>query len=83
MTTTPVRVTTDTTDITDITDQDPQDPWSPAEFEERLRDVAATRYHDRHPFNVRMHEGALTPAELRRWITNRFHYQRHIPSRTP
>jgi pyrroloquinoline-quinone synthase len=26
-----------------------------------------------------MHEGALTPAELRRWILNRFHYQRHIP----
>ncbi|WP_419998640.1 pyrroloquinoline-quinone synthase PqqC [Streptomyces boninensis] len=48
-------------------------------LEERLRAVARERYHDRHPFNVRMHEGALSPAELRRWILNRFHYQRHIP----
>lgn len=53
--------------------------WSREEFTARLRAVAAERYHDRHPFNVRMHEGALTPAELRRWILNRFHYQRHIP----
>ncbi|WP_326655474.1 MULTISPECIES: pyrroloquinoline-quinone synthase PqqC [unclassified Streptomyces] len=44
-----------------------------------MRAVPAERYHDRHPFNVRMHEGALTPDELRRWILNRFHYQRHIP----
>ncbi|MEI5097580.1 pyrroloquinoline-quinone synthase PqqC [Streptomyces sp. PmtG] len=44
-----------------------------------MRAVSALRYHDRHPFNVRMHDGDLTPAELRRWIANRFHYQRHIP----
>lgn len=37
------------------------------------------RYHHRHPFNIRMHSGGLSPAELRRWIVNRFHYQRHIP----
>ncbi|MFI0776699.1 pyrroloquinoline-quinone synthase PqqC [Streptomyces sp. NPDC021212] len=48
-------------------------------LEERLRAVAQERYHDRHPFNLRMHAGDLTPAELRRWILNRFHYQRHIP----
>ncbi|MEV0183353.1 pyrroloquinoline-quinone synthase PqqC [Streptomyces sp. NPDC050625] len=54
-------------------------PWSREEFEERLRVVAEKHYHDRHPFNLRMHEGRLSPAELRRWITNRFHYQRHIP----
>ncbi|MGW2562348.1 pyrroloquinoline-quinone synthase PqqC [Streptomyces sp. NPDC001514] len=53
--------------------------WSREELTARLRAVAAERYHDRHPFNVRMHEGGLTPAELRRWILNRFHYQRHIP----
>ena len=29
-----------------------------------------------------MHAGELTPDELRGWILNRFHYQRHIPSRT-
>ncbi|WP_051926346.1 pyrroloquinoline-quinone synthase PqqC [Streptomyces durhamensis] len=55
------------------------EPWSPAEFESRLRAVGQERYHDRHPFNVRMHTGALSPAELRCWIANRFHYQRHIP----
>ncbi|MGW7425023.1 pyrroloquinoline-quinone synthase PqqC [Streptomyces sp. NPDC054813] len=54
-------------------------PWPVTEFTERLRAVTADRYHDRHPFNQRMHRGELTPAELRRWITNRFHYQRHIP----
>ncbi|WP_455358969.1 pyrroloquinoline-quinone synthase PqqC [Streptomyces sp. SYSU K21746] len=55
------------------------EPWSPAEFEARLRAVGEERYHDRHTFNVRMHSGDLSPAELRRWIANRFHYQRHIP----
>jgi pyrroloquinoline-quinone synthase len=54
-------------------------PWSPAAFEDRLREVARQRYHDRHPFNVRMHEGRLSPQELRTWVANRFHYQRHIP----
>lgn len=48
-------------------------------LEHRLRAVARERYHDRHPFNVRMHQGELTPDELRCWILNRFHYQRHIP----
>ncbi|MFJ8942896.1 pyrroloquinoline-quinone synthase PqqC [Streptomyces sp. NPDC102395] len=57
----------------------PTEPWSPVEFEARLRTVGQERYHDRHPFNVRMHEGDLSPAEIRRWIVNRFHYQRHIP----
>jgi pyrroloquinoline-quinone synthase len=50
-----------------------------ARLTERLRAVAAERYHDRHPFNRRMHRGELSPAELRSWIANRFHYQRHIP----
>ncbi|MDX6363502.1 MAG: pyrroloquinoline-quinone synthase, partial [Streptomyces sp.] len=54
-------------------------PWGAPEFTERLRAVAEEHYHDRHPFNVRMHQGELTPGELRRWIANRFHYQRHIP----
>lgn len=55
------------------------EPWSPSAFEDRLRAVAQERYHDRHPFNVRMHEGDLSPEEVRAWIANRFHYQRHIP----
>ncbi|SDD83053.1 pyrroloquinoline-quinone synthase PqqC [Streptomyces prasinopilosus] len=67
-------MTTGTTPLTEHTD-----PWSPADLEGRLRDVARDHYHDRHPFNIRMHNGDLRPGELRRWITNRFHYQRHIP----
>lgn len=64
---------------TPVSDDGAAAPWGTAEFTERLRAVAEDRYHDRHPFNVRMHQGELTPAELRRWIINRFHYQRHIP----
>ncbi|GGO80651.1 pyrroloquinoline-quinone synthase PqqC [Wenjunlia tyrosinilytica] len=55
------------------------DRWSPEEFESRLRAVARARYHHLHPFNLRMHRGGLTPDEIRLWIINRFHYQRHIP----
>jgi pyrroloquinoline-quinone synthase len=55
------------------------EPWTAVEFEERLRALVDRRYHHRHPFNRRMHEGELTPVEVRRWILNRFHYQRHIP----
>ncbi|MEU5882439.1 pyrroloquinoline-quinone synthase PqqC [Spirillospora sp. NPDC047279] len=54
-------------------------PWTPHELETRLRAHAAEHYHHRHPFNLRMHDGLLAPEELRRWILNRFHYQRHIP----
>lgn len=48
-------------------------------LEARLGELAEARYHHRHPFNLRMHEGLLAPEELRRWVLNRFHYQRHIP----
>ncbi|MFE5810127.1 pyrroloquinoline-quinone synthase PqqC [Streptomyces sp. NPDC056491] len=53
--------------------------WAQAEFEERLRAVVERHYHDRHPFHVRMHEGMLSPAEVRRWISSRFYYQQNIP----
>ncbi|MGW0882334.1 pyrroloquinoline-quinone synthase PqqC [Streptomyces sp. NPDC002671] len=49
------------------------------DFESELRAVPERRYHHRHPFSLRMHRGELTPAELRTWILNRFHYQRHLP----
>lgn len=53
--------------------------WTPAAFEARLREEGAARYHDRHPFNARMHAGGLTKAELQRWVLNRFYYQTRIP----
>jgi pyrroloquinoline-quinone synthase len=54
-------------------------PLPARELEVRLRALADERYHHRHPFNLRMHDGDLSPQELRRWVLNRFHYQRHIP----
>lgn len=48
-------------------------------FVARLRDIGARKYHDKHPFHVRMNEGRLTPAQLRVWALNRFYYQRAIP----
>src|SRR5438309_12087594 len=41
--------------------------------------VGAARYHDKHPFHRRMHEGLLRPDELRRWVLNRYYYQTRIP----
>lgn len=49
------------------------------ELEGRLRRVLAERYHDKHPFNVRMHEGALQRAEIQTWVRNRYYYQTRIP----
>ncbi|MET7527230.1 pyrroloquinoline-quinone synthase PqqC [Streptomyces sp900116325] len=54
-------------------------PLPPAAFESEVRELAQSRYHDRHSFNVRMHRGELSPTELRTWVANRFHYQRSIP----
>jgi pyrroloquinoline-quinone synthase len=54
-------------------------PLGPDDLEARLRAIGATRYHDRHPFNERMHAGTLTPAEIRTWVANRYYYQTRIP----
>jgi pyrroloquinoline-quinone synthase len=53
--------------------------FSVEEFVERLRTEGARRYHDHHPFNVRMHNGELSKVELQRWVQNRFYYQTRIP----
>jgi pyrroloquinoline-quinone synthase len=53
-------------------------PSTPDEFIARLR-AQATRYHNLHPFHRRMDAGELTREELRRWVSNRFYYQRCIP----
>jgi pyrroloquinoline-quinone synthase len=52
---------------------------SPEAFVDRLRAEGAPRYHDLHPFNVRMHAGGLSKSELQRWVENRFYYQTRIP----
>ncbi len=48
-------------------------------FEAALRRVGSERYHDLHPFNLRMHEGSLTRAEIQIWVRNRYYYQTRIP----
>lgn len=53
-------------------------PWSAEEFVSVLR-ARGARYHDLHPFHVRMNAGALTREELQRWVINRYYYQRSIP----
>ncbi len=52
---------------------------SPGELEARLRDVGACRYHDKHPFHVRLHSGRCSREEVRAWALNRFYYQANIP----
>jgi pyrroloquinoline-quinone synthase len=49
--------------------------------EEFIRELRAqgTRYHNLHPFHVRMDAGELTRDELQRWVANRFYYQKCIP----
>src|SRR5689334_2916211 len=50
----------------------------PEQFVARLR-AQGTRYHNLHPFHQRMDAGELTREELRRWVANRFYYQKCIP----
>lgn len=52
---------------------------SSEEFVAALRAVGGRRYHHLHPFHVRMNAGELSPEEIRRWVANRFYYQRNIP----
>jgi pyrroloquinoline-quinone synthase len=54
------------------------EPAPPEEFVARLR-AQGTRYHHLHPFHQRMDAGELTREELRRWVANRFYYQKCIP----
>jgi len=54
-------------------------PWTAVEFEARLRRVGTERYHDKHPFNLRMHAGRLSREELQTWVRNRYYYQTRIP----
>jgi pyrroloquinoline-quinone synthase len=53
--------------------------WDRETFLTHLRAVGMSRYHDRHPFHLRMNRGELTPQQIRGWVVNRFYYQRSIP----
>jgi pyrroloquinoline-quinone synthase len=49
------------------------------EFERQLRAIGEERYHDKHPFHIRLHEGALNQGQVQAWVLNRFYYQKSIP----
>lgn len=53
-------------------------PWTEQELEAALR-AQHQRYHHLHPFHKRMNSGELSPPEIRRWVINRFYYQKSIP----
>ena len=48
-------------------------------LKDRLRAVGVERYHHRHPFHLRMHEGRLTRGQMQAWALNRYYYQSIIP----
>jgi len=52
---------------------------SEAELRQRLQAIGEERYHHKHPFHVRMHEGKLTRAQLQAWAFHRYYYQSRIP----
>lgn len=54
-------------------------PLNRDDFVGWLRREGRSRYHDKHPFHVRMHAGQLSREELQRWVENRFCYQSRIP----
>ena len=49
------------------------------ELRTQLRAVGEERYHHKHPFHLRMHEGRLTRGQLQAWALNRYYYQSMIP----
>jgi pyrroloquinoline-quinone synthase len=53
-------------------------PWTEDELVSVLR-AQGERYHHIHPFHRRMDAGELTKEELRRWVVNRYYYQKIIP----
>jgi pyrroloquinoline-quinone synthase len=52
---------------------------SPEAFLDRLRAEGRRRYHDKHPFHKRMHEGRLSRRQIQAWVENRYYYQTRIP----
>ncbi|MDP9340310.1 MAG: pyrroloquinoline-quinone synthase PqqC [Acidobacteriota bacterium] len=49
------------------------------EFIAGFHAIGEDRYHHKHPFHLRMHEGKLTRGQFQAWALNRYYYQSHIP----
>lgn len=56
-----------------------EEMFSREELRDRLLAVGASRYHHRHPFHLRMHEGLLSRGQMQAWALNRYYYQSRIP----
>ncbi|GBR32651.1 pyrroloquinoline-quinone synthase PqqC [Gluconobacter kondonii] len=54
---------------------------TPDQLEERLRQIGAERYHNRHPFHRKLHDGKLNRAQVQAWALNRYYYQARIPAK--
>jgi pyrroloquinoline-quinone synthase len=52
---------------------------SRVEFLARLKVEGDQRYHDKHPFHLRMHAGELSQSQIQGWVINRYYYQTRIP----
>lgn len=48
-------------------------------FHARLLGIGHERYHDKHPFHIRLHGGECTMTQVRSWVINRYCYQSSIP----
>ena len=57
----------------------PDHPLSSSTFIASLREIGESRYHHKHPFHLRMHEGVLSRGQLQSWALNRYYYQSRIP----
>src|SRR6202171_1712431 len=56
----------------------PQSLLSEADFIAGFDAIGEERYHHKHPFHLRMHEGALTRGQLQAWALNRYYHQSRI-----
>lgn len=56
-----------------------RDPLSAEGLEAALRDIGARRYHNLHPFHLRLHAGQLSRGQVQAWALNRYYYQSQIP----
>ncbi|GBR12358.1 pyrroloquinoline-quinone synthase PqqC [Gluconobacter frateurii] len=54
---------------------------TPDQLEGRLRQIGAERYHNRHPFHRKLHDGLLTKQQVQAWALNRYYYQAKIPAK--
>ncbi len=62
-----------------MTEPASESPLNEAEFVARFHRIGEERYHHRHPFHLRMHEGKLTRGQLQAWALNRYYYQSRVP----